>query len=116
MNGVLSLIKKCGFNYDGTALDYLCACVSSADARHDEASPRELKLMKKECELTKKIREGLTSEQAKLIEDLDNISGEYCSLNYGRGFSEGLKLGLRLGAEVFTDEDSKDYRDIEEDD
>jgi hypothetical protein len=117
MNGCLPLIKKCGFNYDGTALDYLCTCTTAADTRHAMSTPEEEALDKRfnkpiDCLLIE-ISEGKKREASDLISD---IQGSYLNTGYDQGFKDGFKLGMRLGAECFKDEDTKDYRDMGEND
>jgi hypothetical protein len=113
MNGCLPLLKKCGFNYDGTAIDYLCTCVANSDSRCEEATSREQNLDKEWEKITRKLNVGLTKEQQGFVDnELFELAGSNFNLGYEQGFAKAFKLGLKLGAEVFTDEDSKDYRDI----
>jgi hypothetical protein len=116
MNGCLPLFKKCGFNYDGTAIDYLHACIDNSDMVEQAITPREHKLCNEWNKIEDQLRVGLSKEQDSLLTELSNMSGSYLALGCDQGFAKGFKLGLKLGAEVFTDEDSKDYRDILEDD
>lgn len=88
-----------GFNFDGSAIDYIAKCVQNTDDTYNQASAAQIEGYAVCQPKIEEFEKTLSSEQKKLFNELYDLISSTDGDFVQEQFNRALKLGIKLGAE-----------------